>query len=86
MANRLVAERRRFTKPMRLEVGDSLLPYFVLADTSVSTVIEVYGMESNADYRLRKAQKQALYAQRKTSVVEWIPPADLAAVRLPRAS
>ena len=86
MANRLVSERRRFTKPMRLEVGDSLLPDFVLADTSVSTVIEVYGMESNAEYRLRKAQKQALYAQRKTSVVEWIPPADLAAVRLPRAS
>lgn len=33
MANRLVAERRRFTKPMRLEGEDLLLPDFILSDT-----------------------------------------------------
>ncbi|MBC8640746.1 DUF1173 family protein [Caballeronia sp. EK] len=30
MANRLVEERRRFTKPLRLETGDTLLPDFRL--------------------------------------------------------
>lgn len=86
MANRLVAERRRFTKPMRLEAGDALLPDFILSDTPAATVIEVYGMESNDDYRRRKAQKQALYAARRTPVVEWVPPADLSTVTLPRAT
>jgi Protein of unknown function (DUF1173) len=33
IANRLVAERRRFTKPMRLEGEDVLLPDFILSDT-----------------------------------------------------
>lgn len=85
MANRLVLERRRFVKPMRLEDGDAMLPDFRLNDTSPETHIEVYGMESNEAYRARKAQKQALYAQRAIPCVEWIPPAPLAGVLLPTA-
>jgi hypothetical protein len=83
MANRLVAERRRFTKPMRLEGEDGLLPDFVLSDTRPTTVIEVYGMESNEAYRRRKEQKQVLYMQKRTNVVEWVPPAALATVSFP---
>jgi len=86
MANRLVAERRRFTKPMRLEGEDVLLPNFIFSDTRATTVIEVYGMESNEAYRRRKEQKQALYAQKRTNVVQWVPPAALATVAFPPAA
>lgn len=86
MANRLVAEHRRFRKPMRLIPGDDMLPDFVLTDTGTETAIEVYGMESHDAYRLREAQKQLLYAKRGTPCVEWVPPADLASVRFPRVA
>lgn len=86
MANRLVEERRRFVKPMRLDDGDVMLPDFRLTDTAPETPIEVYGMESNEAYLIRKAQKQALYAQRSLRCVEWIPPAPLSAVVLPAAT
>ncbi|MFL9911984.1 DUF1173 family protein [Paraburkholderia sp. RL17-337-BIB-A] len=86
MANRLVDERRRFIKPMRLDDGDVMLPDFRLTDTSPETAIEVYGMESNDAYRIRKAQKQALYAEHKLPCVEWIPPAPISTVALPAAT
>ncbi|MFM0027460.1 DUF1173 family protein [Paraburkholderia madseniana] len=86
MANRLVEERRRFIKPMRLDDGDVMLPDFRLTDTSPETAIEVYGMESNDAYLIRKAQKQALYAERKLPCAEWIPPAPLSTVALPAAT
>ncbi|MEZ2354458.1 DUF1173 family protein [Caballeronia sp. RCC_10] len=83
MANRLVAERRRFIKPLRLEAGDVMLPDFQLTDTCEPTAIEIYGMQGNDEYLARKKEKQALYARAATRCVEWIPPADLASVRLP---
>ncbi|WP_250518900.1 DUF1173 family protein [Caballeronia sp. ATUFL_M1_KS5A] len=86
MANRLVAERRRFTKPLRLEPGDELLPDFQLSDTEALTAIEVYGMHGNPQYLERKKEKQAHYARTATPCVEWIPPAELASVRLPAAA
>ncbi len=86
MANRLVAEHRRFRKPTRLGPGDEMLPDFVLTDTASETAIEVYGMESHEAYRLRKAQKQMLYAKRGMQCVEWVPPADLASVHLPKVA
>jgi hypothetical protein len=86
MANRLVLERRRFEKPMRFSDADEVLPDFILSDTSTPTFIEVYGMESNAQYRARKAEKQAIYARKQTRVVEWTPPADINTVSLPRAT
>jgi hypothetical protein len=86
MANRLVAEGRRFYKPLRLTPGDEMLPDFVLTDTAAATAIEVYGMESNNAYRRRKEEKQAIYAQRRVPCVEWVPPAPLALVRLPTAA
>jgi hypothetical protein len=84
MANRLVGERRRFIKPLRLGPGDDMLPDFQLTDTATPTAIEVYG-KGNLKYLARKAEKQALYSRSATPCVEWIPPADLALVRLPAA-
>ncbi|WP_409018315.1 DUF1173 family protein [Caballeronia sp. LZ035] len=86
MANRLIAERRRFKKPLRLAPGDDTLPDFQLTDTSTPTAIEVYGMLGNAQYLARKTQKQAIYARAATPCVEWIPPAALESVRLPVAA
>lgn len=86
MANRLVAERRRFVKPMRLTAGDDMLPDFRLTDTAEATAIEVYGMESQEAYRVRKAAKQALYARRRIACVEWVPPAEITSVILPAAT
>jgi hypothetical protein len=85
MSNRLVAERRRFTKPLGLESGEAMLPDFQLTDTAITTAIEVYGMVGNPQYFARKKEKQALYARAATPCIEWIPPAELAAVRLPAA-
>ncbi|WP_250528375.1 DUF1173 family protein [Caballeronia sp. GAWG2-1] len=84
MANRLVAERRRFIKPLRLEAGDVMLPDFQLTETRQPTAIEIYGMQGNEQYLARKREKQVLYARAATPCVEWIPPADLASVRLPK--
>ncbi|BBQ02749.1 hypothetical protein BSFA1_78770 (plasmid) [Burkholderia sp. SFA1] len=84
MANLLVAERRRFIKPLRLEAGDVMLPDFQLTDTRQPTAIEIYGMQGNEQYLARKKEKQALYARDAKPCVEWIPPADLASVRLPK--
>ncbi|WP_238218273.1 DUF1173 family protein [Caballeronia novacaledonica] len=84
MANRLVAERRRFIKPLRLEAGDVMLPDFQMTDTRQPTAIEIYGMQGNEQYLARKKEKQALYARDAKPCVEWIPPADLASVRLPK--
>jgi hypothetical protein len=86
MANRLIAEGRRFVKPMRLDDGDVMLPDFRLTDTKPEAAIEIYGMESNADYRMRKTEKQVLYAARRQPCVEWVPPAPLASVVLPPAT
>ncbi|EIM98402.1 hypothetical protein WQE_24277 [Paraburkholderia hospita] len=86
MANRLVEERRRFDKPMRLVDGDVMLPDFRLTDTAPATAIEVYGMESNDAYLARKATKQTLYAQRGEPCIEWVPPVPLSSVALPSAT
>jgi hypothetical protein len=84
MANRLVTERRRSIKPLRLEPGDVMLPDFQLTDTHKPTAIEVYSMQGNQQYLARKKEKHALYARAATPWVEWIPPTDLASVRLPK--
>ncbi len=63
MANRLVAERRRFVKPMRLTARRRHAARLPSSRTRPrTTAIEVYGMESQEAYRVRKAAKQALDA------------------------
>ncbi|PCE30284.1 DUF1173 family protein [Burkholderia ubonensis] len=71
MANRLVAEGRRFDKPIRLEDGAEMLPDFILTDTTVPTHIEVYGMNGVAEYEARKREKRCLRVARGIHAVEW---------------
>lgn len=51
MANRLVAERRDFIKPVRMLDGDDMLPDFVLRDTATETHIEVLRDERRRSIR-----------------------------------
>ncbi|WP_027800299.1 DUF1173 family protein [Paraburkholderia dilworthii] len=84
MANRLVAERRDFIKPVRVAEGDDMLPDFILRDTDIETHIEVYGMNGVPSYEARKQQKRALRSARHIPAVEWDVDKDaLTSVRLP---
>ena len=63
VADRLVAEGRAFTKPLRYDAGSELvLPDFVLTDTGVASgwPMEVFGRD-DADYRARREEKSAYY-------------------------
>jgi hypothetical protein len=86
LAERLVAEARRFTKPLRHVGATEVHPDFVLNDTHPETVIEVYGMTGNAKYDARKLEKQAHYAAHSVRCVEWVPATTpLSSLALPRA-
>jgi Protein of unknown function (DUF1173) len=71
MANRLVAERRSFVKPVRMDDGDDMLPDFELTDTQPHTHIEVYGMNGLASYEARKAEKRQLRQEQGIPAIEW---------------
>lgn len=87
MANRLVAERRIFEKPIRMAANDDMLPDFVLLDTRPATHIEVYGMNGLATYERRKAEKRTLRAARGIPAVEWnVERESLEHIALPPAS
>ncbi|MEM5330756.1 DUF1173 family protein [Paraburkholderia sp. JHI2823] len=87
MANRLVAERRIFGKPMSMAEGDVMLPDFYLLDTRPTTHIEVYGMNGLASYERRKLEKQALREANRIPAVVWNTDRELLAdVRLPAPS
>ena len=63
VADRLVAEGRAFTKPLRYDAESELvLPDFVLTDVGVASgwPMEVFG-RGDADYRARRAEKSAYY-------------------------
>ncbi|MEM5314145.1 DUF1173 family protein [Paraburkholderia sp. JHI869] len=84
MANRLVAEHRRFEKPIRMADGEEMLADFVLLDTHPPTHVEIYGMNGLASYEQRKAEKQALRRTQGIPAVEWnVDRENLAAIKLP---
>ncbi|WP_066732978.1 DUF1173 family protein [Cupriavidus sp. D384] len=84
MADRLIAERRAFRKPLRHIGRAAAHPDFVLTDVTPETVIEVLGMTGNADYDARMAEKRVQYRAAGIPVIEWDATASpLAAVQLP---
>lgn len=61
IAEKLVAEKRRFEKPLRFDAGeDAVFPDFWLRDVSIPIPLEVWGMNST-DYQARKREKVAHY-------------------------
>lgn len=72
VANALVKAGRSFSKPLRLDVDDSVLPDFVLHDCEPAIVMEIFGMNST-NYLSRKAQKIALYESQGRRLWKWDP-------------
>ena len=63
LAERLEAAGRAYLKPLRHDADTLVHPDFVLTDTAAPVALEVYGMNT-PEYLARKAEKQALYADR----------------------
>ena len=84
MADRLIAERRAFRKPLRHIGRAATHPDFILTDVTPETVIEVLGLTGNSDYDARMAAKRAQYRAAGIPVIEWDATASpLATVQLP---
>lgn len=71
MADALTAASRAFIKPLRYDGHAEEFPDFRLTDTIPESVVEVFGMSGNAEYDRRKAEKQARYRAKGTTVIEW---------------
>ncbi|AEC18757.1 hypothetical protein PT7_0217 [Pusillimonas sp. T7-7] len=60
VAEKLVAENRRFEKPLRFDSKDAVFPDFVLKDRGAAVPMEVWGM-ATPEYQARKREKTAHY-------------------------
>lgn len=61
IADRLVAQGRSFSKPLRFDsITDQVLPDFILTDTKREVPLEVFG-RNDAAYLQRKREKEAYY-------------------------
>jgi hypothetical protein len=61
IANKLIAEKRSFVKPMRYDASeDDVHPDFILLDTDAEAPLEVYGREDEA-YEIRMEEKRIYY-------------------------
>lgn len=74
VAHALVAERRRFMKPLRYEAGTSI-PFadFILLDTPQEIYMEIYGITNDMGYETRKLQKRKEYKAAGVECWEWTP-------------
>lgn len=75
VANKLVKDRRKFTKPMRFDAAtDVVFPDFILSDVGNEGIpMEVYGMTGRIAYDTRKREKQDIYRRSKKRYWEWTP-------------
>ncbi|MCI4412225.1 MAG: DUF1173 family protein [Thiotrichales bacterium] len=69
MAGKLIAEGRRFVKPLIHRAG-AVLPDFVLLDTPKPVYVEIFGMSTQA-YLKKKAEKIAFYKRSKLDTLLW---------------
>jgi len=82
VADKLIAEQRAFTKPLRLD-GERYLPDFLLNDCQASWVLEVFGVSGDPEYQERKAQKIAYYRDNQVPCWQWTPVTDQAIPEFP---
>lgn len=75
VANKLVKEERKFTKPMRFDAtNDVVFPDFILSDVGSEGIpMEVYGVTGRPAYDERKREKQEIYRKSKARYWEWTP-------------
>lgn len=76
VANKLVAEGRKFTKPLRYDAAEDVVvfPDFILSDVGSEGVpMEVYGVTGRPAYDERKKKKQEIYKNSGKRYWEWTP-------------
>lgn len=82
MADALVAAGRAFIKPLRYG-GEAVFPDFVLTDTELPTIVEVWGVTGRSDYQRRREAKRAHYTAEAAALLEWTPPDPLPPLERP---
>lgn len=70
IANALVAQHRRFEKPLRYDGVAATFPDFVLTDMPHPVPMEIYGF-SGPEYEARKQAKIAIYAKEGKPFWQW---------------
>jgi hypothetical protein len=75
VADKLIAEHRAFSKPLRLD-EEKYLPDFLLHDCQNHWVLEVFGVCGDPGYQVRKAQKIAYYRDNHVLCWHWTPETD----------
>jgi hypothetical protein len=72
VADKLIAENRAFSKPLRLE-NERYLPDFILTDCNANWMLEVFGMTNNTEYLARKEEKLSYYQKNNILCWQWTP-------------
>ncbi len=75
VADKLIANNRKFRKPLRLE-GEKYLPDFVLMDCNSDWVMEVFGVQGNSEYDAQKMLKINYYEKNQIPCWKWTPAED----------
>lgn len=70
MADALAAAGRSFVKPLVYDIGDAVLPDFVLVEQP-RTYVEVWGLPGREAYEQRKQRKLEHYQKHARQLIEW---------------
>jgi hypothetical protein len=73
VADKLIAEQRRFSKPLKLEGELRYLPDFLLHDCQVPWVMEVFGITNDDQYQAHKLEKLQYYRDHGIPCWQWEP-------------
>ena len=76
VADKLIAERRAFSKPLKLEDELRYLPDFLLHDCQVPWVMEVFGITNDDKYQAQKLEKLQYYRDHGIPCWQWEPAVD----------
>ncbi|OAI20648.1 hypothetical protein A1507_22735 [Methylomonas koyamae] len=76
VADKLIAERREFSKSLKLDDELRYLPDFLLHDCQVPWVLEVFGITNDDKYQVHKLEKLQYYREHGIPCWQWAPVVD----------
>ncbi|WKJ88546.1 DUF1173 family protein [Methylomonas montana] len=76
VADKLIAERHAFSKPLKLDEELRYLPDFLLHDCQVPWALEVFGMTNDDQYQAHKLEKLQYYRDHGIPCWHWEPAVD----------
>jgi len=76
VTDKLIAEQRRFSKPLKLEGELRYLPDFLLHDCQIPWVMEVFGITNDDQYQAHKLEKLQYYRDHGIPCWQWEPDAE----------